>query len=82
MILKYKGIAFDDYVYNEDGYCWAEMCQECAERFGALVSEELDDGGTACGCCSVKGCDRAGNDFEKKHYYIDFDIDYISFEEE
>lgn len=75
--LIYKGIIFDEFVKDPDGGVWAEMCNDCAQKHGALVADELDDGGTACGCCSVEGCSNNGGDPEKLHYYIDFKLEYL-----
>lgn len=78
--LVYKGIVFDDYTKNEDGTYWAEMCVECASKYGDIITDELDDGGTARCCCSVKGCYNNGDD-EKLHFYIDFKPEFVSFRE-
>ena len=80
-VLKYKGILFDDYEQNEDGNYWAEICQECVEKYWDLINDVIDDGGTARCCCSVKGCFNDGNDEEKMHYYIDFKSEFIRFVE-
>lgn len=79
--LVYKGIVFDDYAKNEDGTYWAEMCVECAEKYRDILTDELDDGGTARGCCSVKGCLNSGDANEKLHFYIDFKPEFVSFRE-
>lgn len=79
-VINYKGIIFDDYEEDEYGI-WAEMCHECAEEHHNLVSKELDDGGTARGVCSVKGCFNSGESDEKMHYYIDFDPELVKYEE-
>lgn len=80
-LLKYKGIVFDEWVDDEETGLWAEMCQGCAERHHDKVAAEIDDGGTARGCCSVRGCFNDGSDDEKNHYYIDFKPEYVSFVE-
>lgn len=79
-IIKYKGICFDDFEQNDDGTHWAEICRECVEKYWELVNDVIDDGGTARGCCSVKGCYNSGN-AEENHYYIDFKTELVSFEE-
>ena len=72
MILKYKGILFDEFTTDADGHVWAEICESCAEKYKKKIKKEIDDGEVACGCCSVKGCSHTGNDSNKKHFYIDF----------
>ena len=84
-ILKYKGIVFDDWAEDQEegkivGY-WAEICQECVEKYKDLISDDIDDGGTARGCCSIKGCSNTGEDEDRMHYYIDFKIEFVTFEE-
>jgi len=81
-LLKYKGIIFDDWAENEDGSIWAEMCAECAEQYKNILTNELDDGGTARGSCSVYGCNHTGEDNETAHYYVDFNMEYVEFIEE
>ena len=80
-VLKYKGIIFDEYTQNEDGTYWAEICQGCVEKHWELVKDVIDEGGTARGCCSVKGCYNNGDNEEKMHFYIDFNPEFVSFEE-
>lgn len=79
-ILNYKGIAFDDYALDENGHYWAEMCAKCAEKYRDNITNELDDGNTAYGICSIYGCSNKGENVTP-HYYIDFDDNFISFEE-
>lgn len=74
--IKYKGIVFDDYTQNDDGTYWAEMCCKCAEKYYALINNDIDDGTSAIGCCSVKGCSNNGMDYTH-HFYIDFDNEFI-----
>lgn len=80
-VLVYKGIVFDEYTQNEDGTYWAEICQKCVEKHWDLVSDVIDDGVTARGCCSIKGCFNDGDAEEKMHYYIDFKPEFVSFKE-
>lgn len=80
-ILNYKGIEFDEFTENEDGTYWAEICQECVEKHWETVKNDIDEGGTARGCCSVKGCYNSGEDEEKMHFYIDFPTKDVSFQE-
>ena len=70
--LIYEGIVFDEYT-QDDGGIWAEICEKFAQKnTSTKIANNIDDGGTACGCCSVKGCNNNGSDPNKKHYYIDF----------
>lgn len=78
-VLLYKGIRFDDYERNEDGTFWAEMCHGHAVEFSDKIANELDEGCTARGICSVCGCDRSGDGEDGLHYYIDFDPAYVEF---
>lgn len=78
-LLKYKGILFDDWEEEPDGSIWAEICSECAEKYKDVLTNELDNGGTACGSCSVYECENTGEDSESLHYYIDFDITQVEF---
>lgn len=71
-----QGIEFDDYTQNDDGAYWAEMCCKCAEKYHDLISNDIDDGTAAIGCCSVKGCSNNGMDYVF-HFYIDFDNEFI-----
>lgn len=78
--IEYKGIIFDDFAVDAKGDgdgVWAEMCQCCAEKYGDLLIDELDDAG-AMGACSVDGCGVVGADCEyEHHYYVDFKIELI-----
>ena len=80
-VLIYKGIEFDEFTQNEDGTYWAEMCQECVEKYWDKIKDIIDEGGTARGYCSRKGCYNSGEDEEKMHFYIDFKSEYVSFKE-
>lgn len=83
-LLSYKGILFDDWCdETEDGErrIWAEMCKEHAEKYKELLQIELDDGGTAQGCCSIYECEANGHDSEKSHYYVDFNVLLVKFVE-
>lgn len=74
--IEYKGIVFDEWTADENGI-WGEMCQCCAEKYKDVLSDELDDS-AAMGACSVKGCDIVGADTDyEKHYYIDFEPEFI-----
>lgn len=74
--LNYKGILFDDYSRDDNGHYWAEICQECFEKYRTIFENELDNGNTACGICSVCGCSNSGELDSVSHYYIDF-IDHL-----
>ena len=71
--LRYKGIVFDDFNIDGDGHVWAELCNECAAKYGNILSKELDDGKTAPGVCGRKGCHHTDEDTPYSHYYVDFD---------
>ena len=77
--LIYKGIVFDDYVERyDDGSYWAVMCSSCASKHFNLVKDNLDPAGE--GICSVKGCHNIGEDADD-HFYIDFEDEFVSFQE-
>ena len=69
---KGKTILFDDYVeeYDEEDKkgspYWAEMCPHCHRKYRGILGNRCDDGGTAQGTCSVKGCNNQAD------YYVDF----------
>lgn len=73
----YKGVLFDLWVIDEETKgIWAEMCQDCAEKYKDVLSQELSEGGV--GACSVRGCDVVGADCDnERHYYVDFQLDLI-----
>lgn len=73
--IEYKGIIFDDWQVDKDAV-WAEICESCANNYMDLISGELDDG-DAIGICSVSGCQVSGLDSDNKHYYIDFQPEFI-----
>lgn len=66
-------IVFDDFVNNTAEYnsYWAEMCPCCHNKYKSILGDRVDDGGTACGICSVKGCDNEAD------YYVDFDMNEV-----
>ena len=77
-----KRIVFDDFYFYEDrdfperGNYYVEMCQKCHRKYRGILGDRFDDGGSACGTCSVLGCEN------EAHYYVDFNPDdKISFEE-
>ena len=78
--LHYKGIVFDDYEKTEDGEYWAEICHSCVGKYHNLIKDEIDDGGTARGCCSVFGCENSGDNENVLHFYIDFDGKFVNVE--
>ena len=72
----YKGISFDDYVNNVSEYnsYWVEMCPSCYNKYKDILGNRVDDGGCACGTCSVYGCENEAD------YYVDFNKDEVSFD--
>ena len=70
-----KQIVFDDYVDNtiEFNSYWVEMCSHCHNKYRGILGKRADDGGTACGTCSVKGCENEAN------YYVDFNKNEVKF---
>jgi hypothetical protein len=79
-VLEYKEIVFDDFEQDENGNYWAEICQECAQKYQEKIATEIDDGGTARGICGVAGCCNDGND-APLHFYIDFPKGQANFAE-
>lgn len=69
-----KQIVFDDFckedAYKDDGtiieVAWVEMCPHCHRKYRGILGNRCDDGGTAQGMCSVKGCNNQAD------YYVDF----------
>ena len=70
-----KQIVFDDFEDNTEEYdsYWVEMCPHCHNKYKGILGNRADDGGTACGTCSVKGCE---NDAD---YYVDFNMNEVTF---
>lgn len=70
-----KQIVFDDFEDNTEEYdsYWVEMCPHCHNKYRGILGNRADDGGTACGTCSVKGCE---NDAD---YYVDFNMNEVTF---
>lgn len=70
-----KKIIFDDYVDNTKEYdsYWVEMCPHCHNKYKGILGNRVDDGASAFGTCSVKGCENEAN------YYIDFHKDEVTF---
>lgn len=79
--INYKGIIFDDYSRDNDGHYWAEICQECFEKYRGILTSELDDGNIACGICSIQGCSNSGALDNVSQYYVDFADDLITWED-
>ena len=75
--MTYKSIVFDEYVNNtvEYGSYWVEMCEDCKNKYKHILGNRIDDGGAACGTCSVKGCNNEAD------YYVDFDMNEVEFED-
>jgi hypothetical protein len=81
-LLSYKGILFDDWcdeIIDGERRIWAEMCEDHAKQYKDILTNELDDGGTARGTCSVYQCDKSGDEIDISHYYIDFDVNLVKF---
>lgn len=76
--IEYKGILFDNWTIDQEtAGIYGEMCEDCAEKYKDILSDELDDG-SAIGACSVKGCSVIGaENGDAKHYYIDFNPELI-----
>lgn len=83
MLLKYKGLLFDEWEEetDDDGnkYYWSEMCDKHGEQYKELLIDELSDGGM--GCCSLKDCDKIGADEDDAEvwYYVDFKTELVEF---
>jgi hypothetical protein len=71
-----KQIIFDDFADNtaEHQSYWVEMCPHCHNKYRGILGNRADDGGTACGTCSVEGCENEAD------YYVDFDEKEVSFD--
>jgi CRISPR/Cas system-associated protein Cas10 (large subunit of type III CRISPR-Cas system) len=71
-----KEIVFDDFAEDDDfGGYWAELCPHCHNKYKGILKGKTDDGGTAGGTCSVRGCENEAS------YYVDFTKDDVSFVE-
>ena len=70
-----KQIVFDDFVNNtaEYGSYYVEMCPNCYNKYRNVLGNRVDDGGSAQGICSVKGCDNEAD------YYVDFEKNEVEF---
>lgn len=70
-----KQIVFDDFEDNTEEYdsYWVEMCPHCHNKYRGILGNRADDGGTACGTCSVKGCENEAD------YYVDFNMNEVTF---
>ena len=73
-----KQIVFDDFCddYENDEeipFVWVEMCPHCHRKYRVILGNRCDDGGTAQGMCSVKGCNNTAN------YYVDFNPNEVTF---
>ena len=76
-VMIYKNIVFDDFVDNTEEYdsYYVEMCPYCYNKYKNVLDRRVDDGGAACGTCSVKSCENESD------YYVDFDMNEVSFRE-
>lgn len=72
---KRQYIIFDDYEDNTEEYnfYWVEMCPQCYKKYKNILGKRADDGGTACGTCSVEGCKNEAD------YYVDFKKNEVVF---
>lgn len=70
-----KTIEFDDFCDNTEEYqsYWVEMCPRCHNKYRGILGKRCDDGMTAQGICSVKGCERDAD------YYVDFSMEEVGF---
>ena len=68
-------IAFDDFTDNREEFhsFWVEMCPHCYNRYKDILENRADEGGTAQGICSVKGCNNEAD------YYVDFSEGEVTF---
>jgi hypothetical protein len=72
-MLKYKGTVFDDYVQDEDGHYWSQICPDCIAKYFSAPSTDfyIDDFGS--GVCGIEGCDNHFELYEEESTkYIDF----------
>lgn len=70
-----KHITFDDFVDNTKEYdsFWVEMCSQCYKKYKDILGKRVDEGGIACGTCSVKWCTNEAD------YYVDFGKNEVKF---
>ena len=64
--LTFKGIIFDDWTDNGEGY-WTQICPQCKEKYHSLLGNRIDECGS--GICGIKGCNNEAEcyvDFYKK----------------
>jgi hypothetical protein len=66
--MTFQGITFDDYVDEENGAYWSQVCPTHAEETLGRLTITACDGLT----CGVKGCEGEASD------YVDFDQDDIT----
>lgn len=67
--LIFLGITFDDFVDDEHGHVWTQICPRCVNKHSKVILQKwLDDG--AGGICGVQGCKR------EAEYYLDFPEKY------
>lgn len=63
---KYKGIAFDDYVYESKyDHTWSQICSSCIAKHN-ISKALLDEIPSSDVCCGVSGCKNEAT------HYIDF----------
>ena len=71
LIYEEGNLVFDDYTKDNNSF-WVEVCDECYEKYKSAPGGKCDDGDTASGICSVKGCGNAAN------YYVDFSSEEVN----
>lgn len=72
-----KQIVFDDFVDNTEEYqsYWVEMCPHCHNKYRGILCKRVNRG-SAWGTCSVDGCENEAD------YYVDFDMNEVTFRED
>lgn len=67
-IARYKNVVFDDFVIEENGNAWSEICPECKKKYH-LENDRISNNASDEMICGVEGC----NNFAE--FYIDFKIE-------
>lgn len=76
--MVYKNqVAFDSYTVNEEeGLCWAEICEDCKNKYASILKGRYSDpeiGSEAT--CEVEGCSNKADGI-----FVDFKLDEVTFE--
>lgn len=76
---KNKKIIFDCYedCSKEFGTYWADMCSSCYNKYKDILGGRISESGSVDAACYVKGCRNRVTD-----YYVDFDMEEVTFEDE